>query len=154
MIYSSFTTFLINVKALYLFSYLRIRDDMATVIKIGILFVHLALIFYTFFIIYEHKHRKTTNQVLAYITFAIIFDIVATGCMMAGTTSTYFTFHGIVGYSGLLLMIIDAILLWRHKIKTGVEELLSKGLNLYSKLAFVWWIIAFTTGVIVSLNNK
>ena len=126
---------------------------MATVIKIGILFVHLALIFYTLFIIFEHKHRKTSGRVLFFITFAILFDLIATGCMMAGTTGTYFTFHGIVGYSGLLMMIIDAILLWKLKIKNGTDAAINKGLNLYSKFSFVWWMIAFITGVIISMKN-
>ena len=126
---------------------------MATVIKIGILFVHLALIFYTLFIIFEHKHRKTSNQVLFFITFAILFDLIATGCMMAGTTGNYFTFHGIVGYSGLLMMIIDAILLWKIRIKNGTDAMINKGLNLYSKFSFIWWLIAFITGVIISMKN-
>ena len=126
---------------------------MATVIKIGILFVHLALIFYTIFIIYEHKHRRTSGRVLFFITFAILFDLIATGCMMAGTTGTYFTFHGLVGYSGLFMMIIDAILLWRFRITNGAEVIISDRLNLYSKFSFVWWLIAFITGVVVSMKN-
>ena len=58
-----------------------------------------------------------------------------------------------MGYIGLLAMVIDAVLVWKHKIVSGAEVLFSKGLNLYSKLAYVWWVIAFITGVIVSIKR-
>jgi len=127
---------------------------MAKVTIVGIFFVHLALILYTLFIIYESKKQKTTKSVLFLITLAVIFDIVATTCMMIGTTRTYFTFHGIMGYIGLLLMIVDATLLWKFKFKQGVETIISKSLNLFSKIAYAWWIVAYITGVLVSIYRQ
>jgi len=123
---------------------------MAKVTIAGIFFVFIALILYTLFIIYENRNKKTTKSVLIFITLAVIFDITATTCMMIGTTRTYFTFHGILGYIGLLLMITDAFLLWKFKLKYGAEILISKSLSSFSKIAYSWWIIAFITGVIVS----
>ena len=117
----------------------------------GIFFVHIALILYTLFIIFENRKQKTTKSVLVFITLAVIFDIAATTCMMIGTTRTYFTFHGILGYTGLLLMVADAVLLWNYKLKSGAEILISNSLNLFSKIAYIWWIIAFITGVLVSI---
>ena len=124
---------------------------MAKVTIAGIFFVFIALILYTLFIIYENRNQKTTKAVLIFITLAVIFDITATTCMMIGTTRTYFTFHGILGYIGLLLMVTDALLLWKFKLKNGTEILISKSLNSFSKIAYVWWIIAFITGVLVSI---
>ena len=126
---------------------------METVIIVGIVFVHLALLFYTIFILKEFKLAKATNSILFFLTIAVVFDLIATSCMMIGTTNTYFTFHGIMGYIGLLAMVIDAVLVWKHKIKSGAELAFSKGLNLYSKFAYVWWVIAFITGVIVSIKR-
>jgi hypothetical protein len=117
----------------------------------GIIFVHIALILYTLFIIFENRKQKTTKSVLVFITLAVIFDVTATICMMIGTTRTYFTFHGIMGYIGLLLMVADAVLLWKYKLKYGVEILISKSLNSFSKITYIWWIIAFITGVLVSI---
>jgi len=74
--------------------------------------------------------------------------------MMIGTTRTYFTFHGIMGYLGLLLMIVDAVLLWKFKIKHGMEAIISKSLNSFSKIAYTWWMIAYITGVIVSIFRR
>lgn len=127
---------------------------MPVVIIAGIILVHLALIFYILFIINENKQRRATTAVVTLITLAVIFDISATSCMMIGTTKTFFTFHGSMGYAGLLMMIIDAILIWKHKLQKGTELLFSKGLNLYSKLAFAWWMIAFITGVTVAINSR
>jgi hypothetical protein len=124
---------------------------MAEITKVGIFFVHFALIFYTLFILFESKRQRADNLVLLLITFAVLFDITATACMMIGTTRTYFTFHGIIGYIGLLLMIIDFILLLRYRRKFGTETLISKPLYLYSKIAYFWWLAAFITGVIVSI---
>lgn len=124
---------------------------MAEITKVGIFFVHFALIFYTLFILFESKKQRATNSVLLLITFAVLFDITATACMMIGTTRTYFTFHGIIGYIGLLLMIIDFILLLRFRIKFGTETLINKPLYLYSKIAYFWWLAAFITGVVVSI---
>ena len=124
---------------------------MAEITKVGIFFVHGALIFYTLFIIFEGKDLRATTRVLLLITFAVLFDITATACMMIGTTRTYFTFHGIIGYIGLLLMIIDFILLLKHRIKNSVDRLISRPLLLYSKIAYFWWLAAFITGVVVSI---
>ena len=124
---------------------------MAKITVVGIFFVHLALILYTLFIIYESKQQKTTKSVLFLITLAVFFDIVATACMMIGTTRTYFTFHGIMGYIGLFLMMVDAVLLWKYKLKHGLDAMISKSLNLFSKIAYAWWIVAYITGVLVSI---
>lgn len=127
---------------------------MSKVTIAGIIFVNIALILYTLFIIYENKIRKTNKTVLLFISLAVIFDIAATVCMMIGTTRTYFTFHGIMGYIGLFLMIVDTVLLWNFKVKYGAEILISKSLNTFSKLAYGWWIIAFITGVLVSIYRN
>ncbi len=120
---------------------------MNSIILTGVITVQLALICYTVFIINEHRNKRAVKAVLYSLTIAVIFDMIATGCMMAGTDKTYFTLHGIIGYSALLFMIIDAVLIWRHKIKKGSEEAFSKGLNIFSKVAYAWWLVAFLNGV-------
>jgi len=127
---------------------------MSKVTIAGIIFVHIALILYTLFIIIENRKQKTTKSVLVFIILAVIFDVTATICMMIGTTRTYFTFHGIIGYIGLLLMATDAVLLLKYRSKYGSEVLINKSLNLFSKIAYIWWIIAFITGVLVSLFRR
>ena len=79
------------------------RALMNSIILAGVITVQLALIFYTIFIINEHKKRKPVNIVLYSLTLAVMFDLIATGAMMAGTDKTYFTLHGIIGYSALAI---------------------------------------------------
>ena len=120
---------------------------MNSIILTGVITVQLALICYTIFIINEHKKRKAVNIVLYSLTIAVVLDMIATGCMMAGTDKAYFTVHGSIGYSALAMMLIDAALVWKHKIQKGTEEAFSKGLNIFSKVSYGWWLVAFFNGV-------
>ena len=60
-----------------------------------------------------------------------------------------FTVHGSPGYSALLLMLIDAVLVWRLFIKTGKSSLPRK-LHLYTRFADIWWVLAYVVGAIMS----
>ncbi|MDY0082670.1 MAG: hypothetical protein RBR74_05765 [Ignavibacteriaceae bacterium] len=124
---------------------------MTDIIKIGILFVHLALIFYTLFIFFERKEKRASTRVLIFITIAIISDVIATSFMMVGATTTYFTLHGIIGYTGLLLMMIVFTLLIRFRMKSGSEASVSKGFHNYILIAYLGWLVAFITGAAVSI---
>ncbi len=127
---------------------------MSTIIISGVILIHIALILYTIFIFQEHKHKRATTGVLAFITAAVIFDVSATACMMIGTVETYFTPHGILGYSALLVMVTDAIFIWKHKSNHGSEVPFSKALNRNTKLGYVLWLTAFFTGEYVALMNR
>jgi len=120
---------------------------MNSTILTGVITVQLAMICYTIFIINEHKKRKAAKIVLYSLTIAVVLDMIATGCMMAGTDKAYFSLHGSIGYLALFLMIIDAVLIWKHKIQKGTEEEFSKGVNIFSKVAYAWWLVAFLNGV-------
>ncbi len=127
---------------------------MDTIILLGVIFVHLALIFYTIFIIKEFKTQKASNSIIFFLLTAVLFDIIATSCMMIGSTSeTYFTLHGTLGYIGLFAMVVDAFLIVKHRIQNDAEALISKGINIYSRVAYTWWIVAFVTGVMVSMSK-
>ena len=119
---------------------------MPIVIIAGVILIHIALILYTIFIFKEFKYKRATRSLLKFITSAVILDILATSCMMIGTSEEYFTLHGILGYTALFLMIIDAIFIWKHKLNHGSEVVFNTGLDRYSKFSYFLWIIAFGTG--------
>lgn len=127
---------------------------MSTIIIAGVIFIHIALVLYTVFIIKEHKYKRATKGVLGFITAAVIFDIIATGCMMIGTVENYFSLHGVLGYSALAVMITDAIFIWKHKLNFGSEMPFSKALNRNSKLGYSLWLAAFFTGEMVAVMNR
>jgi len=126
---------------------------MSYVIIAGVILIHIALVLYSIFIYKENKYKRATKGVLGFITAAVLFDISATVCMMVGVVEEYFTLHGVLGYSALLVMIIDAIFIWKHKLNYGSETPFSKALNRNSKLGYVLWLSAFFTGEIVAFMN-
>lgn len=122
---------------------------------IGSMVVTIALLFYTIGFFKEKKIKLVTSKVLLFFTLGVVFDISATILMILGSTKGGLTFHGLIGYSSLLGMSIDAFLLWRYNLKNGSEKLISKGLDIYSRIAYSWWVIAFITGgVLVALRHK
>ena len=122
---------------------------MKPVLIAGVIIVNLALIFYTIFIINEHKKKNAHKNVVMFITLGLIFDITATICMIIGSENSPFSVHGILGYSSLSGMFVDAVLIWKHKLKCNSEKPFAQSLNVYSKIAYSWWVLAYITGAII-----
>ena len=79
--------------------------------------VTLALISYSIAILTEQRKKLVINRVLIFLTMGVVLDISATIMMIIVSENSPFTIHGILGYSSLTLMLIDAILLWRFRIR-------------------------------------
>jgi hypothetical protein len=112
----------------------------------GSMIVTLALIFYSIAFAKERKLRMVTANILLFYTVGITLDITATIFMIIGSSKGLLTFHGIIGYSSLLGMLTDTILLWRFNLKFGGAREVSRNLHLYSRIAYIWWILAYITG--------
>ena len=112
----------------------------------GTKIVILALIAYSVAILTEQKIHRVSNRVLIFLTLGIVLDVIATTFMILGSGNTPFTLHGFIGYSSLGAMLIDTVLIWRHRLASSAEEDVPKRLHLYSRYAYIWWIIAFITG--------
>ena len=111
----------------------------------GTRIVVLALIAYSVGIINEQKKHKIHSFVLVFLSLGIVLDITATIFMIAGSPNSPFTLHGFLGYSALGAMLVDTFLVWKFRLKNGLQDV-PKGLHLYSRYAYLWWIIAFVTG--------
>lgn len=122
---------------------------MKPILIAGTIIVNLALIAYTLFIIAERKNKKIVRKVLIFITIGVILDTTATVCMITGSTQSPFTLHGILGYSSLAGMLTDAFLIWKCKLKDGMNSPLPKALHNYSLIAYLWWITAYITGALL-----
>ena len=112
----------------------------------GTRIVILALIAYSISIITEQRTHRVSNIVLGFLTAGIILDITATIFMIKGSSNPAFTLHGLLGYSSLTGMLIDTILIWKHRLSTNASTEVPRKLHLYSRYAFIWWILAFITG--------
>lgn len=121
-------------------------EFMNPLVRIGVVLVQLALISYSIGIITEQRKRIINKQVLVFLTVGIFFDVVATVFMVMGTSNGPITLHGLLGYSSLLGMLIDTILIWRHKNANGINCEVPQKLHIYSRIAYAWWIAAYIAG--------
>jgi len=119
---------------------------MNPILMAGTTIVIFALISYSIAILTEQRKQAVSRLVLVFLTTGIILDVTATTCMIIGSEDSAFTLHGILGYSSLTGMLIDTFLIWRIRVKNGINALVPKGLHLYSRFAYIWWICAFITG--------
>lgn len=111
--------------------------------------VTLALISYSIAIITEQRKKLVINRVLIFLTMGVVLDISATIMMIIVSENSPFTIHGLLGYSSLTLMLIDAVLLWRFRISKGAGTIVSRPLHLYSRVAYMWWVAAYITGTML-----
>ena len=119
---------------------------MKIISMIGAIVVTLALISYSIGVITEQRKRKLVKSVLLFITIGIILDVTATICMIIGSTNSPFTIHGFLGYSALLAMLIDVVLIWRFYTKNASGVEVPKQLHRYTLYAYLWWVVAYVTG--------
>ncbi len=115
----------------------------------AVIVVTVALACYAVGAITEQRKRIVTRTVLIFLTAGVLLDISSTALMIAGSGNIPITAHGMIGYSALVVMLIDAILIWRHRIKHGITKV-PKRLHMYTRYAFSWWVIAYIAGAIIS----
>ncbi|MFZ4546447.1 MAG: hypothetical protein ACOYN4_03390 [Bacteroidales bacterium] len=117
--------------------------------SIGAGIVIFALFSYSLSIITEQRKRLVSSFVIRFLTIGIVLDITATAFMIVGSSSSAFSLHGILGYSSLAAMFIDTILIWRFYLASKPGTLVPAKLHLYSRFAYIWWVVAFFTGLML-----
>lgn len=118
-------------------------------LQLGSTIVIFALLSYSIGVIREQRTGILSGKVLTFITLGVILDITATILMIAGSSKGGLSLHGFIGYSSLAGMLLDAILMWIRVIRNGKNSEVTKGLHLYTRYAYIWWVIAFITGAIL-----
>jgi hypothetical protein len=114
--------------------------------RTGAVIVVFALASYTVAVLTEQRRRLVTPIVLLFLTLGVLLDVTATAFMIAGSSKGPFTLHGLLGYSSLAGMIVDAGLIWRFRLNHPQTAPVPRGLHLYTRAVYVWWIAAFVTG--------
>jgi hypothetical protein len=114
--------------------------------KTGATIVVFALLSYTVAVVGEQRRRRLAPQILAFLTIGVLLDVTATAFMILGSSKGAFTLHGVLGYSSLAAMIIDTVLIWRLAAASGPAAAVPRGLHLYTRFAYLWWVAAFITG--------
>lgn len=124
-------------------------QPMSPVLIAGVTIVNLALIAYSVAIITEQRKKTVNAFVLTFITAGVVLDITATICMILGSANSFATIHGLIGYSALAVMLIDAVLLWKLWLLKRAPVTVNHKLHLYSRYAYAWWVIAYITGALI-----
>jgi hypothetical protein len=119
------------------------------VITKAIVVVTFALIFYSVAVISEQKRSAVTKWILLFLKGGVTLDISSTMLMIVGSTNIPLTAHGVIGYSALLAMLIDAIIIWKHWMKHG-HNVIPRKIHLYTRIAYCWWVIAYIVGAVMS----
>jgi hypothetical protein len=114
--------------------------------KTGATIVVFALVCYTVGVSAEQRRRRVTPGVLGFLTVGVLLDVTATAFMILGSSKGAFTLHGVLGYSSLAAMIADTLLIWRVAIRAPLGSAVPRGLHLYTRVAYLWWVAAFITG--------
>jgi hypothetical protein len=127
---------------------------MKTISMIASFVVTIALIFYSIGFTKENRKKLVTGHVLLFYTIGVCLDITSTILMIIGSSKGMLTVHGMIGYSSLSGMLTDTILLWRHNCRKGSETEVNRALQIYSRIAFTWWIIAYITGGLLVAISK
>jgi len=112
-----------------------------------------ALVLYTIGALKELRARRATPGVCGTLTAGVGFDVTATVLMILATQRGGLTVHGVLGYSALAAMATDMLLMWRHRRRSGSDPL-GRGLHLYSRLAYVYWVVAYFTGAALVMMSR
>lgn len=131
---------------------MQIFISMNTLSIIGATIVTLALISYSIGIISEQLKKKIIPRVLIFITLGVILDVTATAFMILGSKNSPFTIHGFVGYSALFVMLIELMKIWATYNKLGMNADVPRGLHIYSRIAYIWWVVAYITGSLIAMT--
>ena len=123
----------------------------STLIK-AVAIVTCALVFYSAAVITEQRRSSISKGVLALFSVGVALDMASTVLMIIGSGNTPLTVHGVIGYSALLVMLIDTALIWRHLVRNGPEARVPRKLHVYTRLAFGWWVVAYVAGAIISVT--
>jgi len=116
--------------------------------------VTVALALYTAGTIKEQRARRATPGARGFLAAGVGMDVIATLLMIPATERRGISLHGVLGYSALAAMALDTWLLWRHQARHGAE-VVPRGLHLYSRAAYLYWVAAFITGgALVMLGQR
>jgi hypothetical protein len=50
-------------------------------------------------------------------------------------------------------MLVDAVLIWRYWNRNKSDKV-SRDLNLYTRFAYAWWVVAYIAGAVIAMTLK
>jgi hypothetical protein len=117
---------------------------MKTYTLIAVTIVTLALFCYTVGTAAQLRSRRVGGSVVGFLAVGVLLDVVATVFMILGSGKIV-SLHGLLGYTALSGMVVEAVIAWRWRTRHG-EAPITSGMARYSRLAYSYWVLAFVSG--------
>lgn len=116
-------------------------------LTIAIIFINMALVFYTVGVWAEKIQKKLKVWHVVTFWFGLICDTVGTSAMgkIAGNMFQ-FNFHGITGMTAIVLMLFHAI--WATIVVVKNDEKMKVNFHTFSIVVWVIWLIPMVSGMI------
>jgi hypothetical protein len=122
---------------------------MNPVLRSAVIVVHAALVCYSLAWVWLLIRKTYSLALLFILVAAILFDIASVVLMVIGTTSKAITFHGIMGYSALLVMISEGFHFFRFTLKVPHGTPVIERWRRLFTAAYLYWIAAYLTGAVI-----
>lgn len=121
---------------------------------IGAFVITLALLSYGIASIAVQHFKHISSGVLVFLSIGVLLDFAAIIFMISGSTKGVFSFHGVLGYTATLTMVIDLALIWRCYFRSGLDSVIGNSVLLYSKIAYAWYLFVYITGSLLIIWTK
>ncbi|KGP74768.1 membrane protein [Desulfosporosinus sp. Tol-M] len=120
---------------------------MSTYGLVGLVFINLALIFYTVGVWSERIQGRLKWWHAGMFYTGLVSDTIGTGAMglMVGSM-LQFNFHGITGLAAIIIMLFHAV--WATLVLIKKDEVLILKFHKFSILVWIIWLIPMVTGAI------
>jgi uncharacterized repeat protein (TIGR03987 family) len=118
----------------------------------AIIFINLALIFYTVGVLGEKKQRKLKKWHLYVFWAGLVFDTLGTTLMSKLANDEFsFNLHSITGLLAILLMFFHV--LWASYVLAKNNEKLKINFHKFSLVVWMIWLIPFISGAVFGMGK-
>jgi len=116
----------------------------------AIIFITLALIFYTIGVWGEKINNKLKPWHLVLFYLGLIFDTLGTSSMTKIAGGMEFSLHGITGVLAILLMFFHAI--WATIVLTKKDEKKMQSFHKFSIIVWTIWLVPYFLGMFLGMG--
>jgi len=117
---------------------------------ISVVFISLALVFYSFGVWSERFAGRLHVWHLGFFWGGLVCDTLGTGMMMEMSAGISFNIHGITGLLAILLMLVHAA--WATVVLVRRDEAAITTFHRYSIVVWSIWMVPYCTGFFASMR--
>lgn len=118
----------------------------------AVVFINLALIFYTVGVWGEKKQGRLKKWHIYVFWTGLLFDTLGTTFMgMIVNDKLSFNFHSLTGLLAILLMLFHVI--WASYVLVRNNEKLKVNFHKFSLLVWAIWLIPFISGAVIGMGK-